>query len=130
MDNTLHLIGVCFVILASVIVVTLGFIQVKSHNDSSREVLDEQQKTAISISNSQYNQFDGKTVTGDTVVLAVRRYQDSLTVTVDSMRFPNDYQPQVVNPGEDGYIDVGANYTAELNYNSNGYVNGITFRRV
>ena len=92
--------------------------------------MQEQQKTDADMSNSRYLQYDEKTVTGDAVVLAVRQYQDTLTITVDTTVFPGDYQPQVSNPSKDGYIDVGANYASELVYNDNGYVEGITFRRV
>ena len=130
MDNVTNLAGACFVVLATVVVVTLGFMQMRSHNDSSRAVLQEQQKTDADMSNSRYLQYDEKTVTGDAVVLAVRQYQDTLTITVDTTVFPGDYQPQVSNPSKDGYIDVGANYASELVYNDNGYVEGITFRRI
>ena len=130
MDNVLHAAGTFFVIIASAAVVTLGFFLMRSHNDSSRKVLEEQQKAAAAMSNSQYATYDGKTVTGDTVVMAIKQYQDEITVTVDGTVYPCDYQPQVSNPRKEGYVDVGANFAAELSYNDNGYVDGIVFRRV
>ena len=41
MDNVLHAAGTFFVIIASAAVVTLGFFLMRSHNDSSRKVLEE-----------------------------------------------------------------------------------------
>lgn len=82
------------------------------------------------ISSSKYGEFDGTIVSGADAISAIRLYADeNFTVTVKTHRNTNSYkkaQYSISDISDTNYIEPTGKFSAELEINDNGSVNGIT----
>lgn len=89
------------------------------------------------ISDSQFSEFDNRTVAGTTAINAIRMYASSsfsVTIKTKANTSGQTYQSSggyiITDISNANYIEPTANFKSELNKSANGTVNGITLTQM
>jgi hypothetical protein len=118
-------------IVLIVIICTIGillFNKTKPMQKQANVGLDTMNQSLIT---NNFNEYDNQTVSGSSVISAINTKASSQVVihvkTKESSRDYSSASYNNVNVNDLDYIEESANFTATLNKNTNGSVNGITF---